>query len=237
MKKKIRKLLTRINLVEDSSESFSKVDEIIKNPKVKIISFVNQNAINIAYLDSRFFEIILNSELLFRDGIGVKIACIINKLKFGLNMNGTDFIPLILEKYKKKKIAIIGGDITVINKFYKKFSSDYNIILYLDGFKNFESYIKKINLTKPDILLLAMGMPKQEFLAKFIKDNYAHKLLIINGGAILDFMTGKIKRSPKIFSKLGLEWLVRLYFEPKRLFKRYVLGIPLYFYRIFKELI
>ena len=63
IEKKIRKLLTRINLVEDSSESFSKVDEIIKNTKVKIISFVNQNAINIAYLDSRFFEIILNLEL------------------------------------------------------------------------------------------------------------------------------------------------------------------------------
>ena len=82
-----------------------------------------------------------------------------------------------------------------------------------------------------------MGMPKQEYLSKKIKDFYKEKLIIINGGAILDFMTGKIKRAPKVFSKIGLEWLYRLYLEPSRLFRRYVIGIPLFLYRIFRELI
>ena len=80
-------------------------------------------------------------------------------------------------------------------------------------------------------------MPKQEYLSKHIKDVYTNKLTIINGGAILDFMTGKIKRAPKFFIKFGLEWLVRLYHEPYRLFKRYVIGNPVFLYRLFKELI
>ena len=107
----------------------------------------------------------------------------------------------------------------------------------MDGYNDYDLYFKELNEVKPEILLIAMGMPKQEFLSKKIKEFYKDKLIVINGGAILDFMTGKIKRAPKILTKIGLEWLYRLYLEPLRLFRRYVIGIPFFLYRIFKELI
>ena len=237
MKKKNKELLKKIEIINSSDDIFRKFNLIYNKSSVKILTFLNHYAVNLANKDNQFYNIIIDSELVYRDGIGVKIACSLNKIQPGLNMNGTDFIPLLLERYKDKKIAIFGSNSEVIKRFYELYSSKYNIVSYMDGYNHDDLYIKKLNQVKPDILLLAMGMPKQEYLSKKIKDFYKEKLIIINGGAILDFMTGKIKRAPKVLSKIGLEWLYRLYLEPLRLFERYVIGIPLFLYRIYRELI
>ena len=236
-KKKIKNLLKKIEIIDNSVDKFKKFNDILNKKKVKILTFLNHHAVNIAYNDNKFYNVLIHSDLTYRDGIGIKIACILNEIKSGQNMNGTDFIPLILERYKHKKIAIFGGTSETIKNFYKLYSFKYKIISHMDGYKISTLYIKELNRLKPDILLLGMGMPNQEYLSKKIKDVYKENLVVINGGAILDFMTGKIKRSPKMLSKIGLEWLYRLYLEPSRLFRRYVIGIPLYLYRIFRELI
>ena len=80
-----------------------------------------------------------------------------------------------------------------------------------------------------------MGMPKQEQLAYEIQKNIQGSGIIICGGAIIDFKAGKVKRAPKIFRTLSLEWLYRLMNEPRRLFKRYVIGIPFFFFQLIKK--
>jgi exopolysaccharide biosynthesis WecB/TagA/CpsF family protein len=237
VKKKIKKLLNKIQIIDDSKDKLEKFNYIYNQDSVKILTFLNHYAMNIAYEDPQFYNILIESELMYRDGVGIEIACLFNKIQPGLNMVGTDFLPMLLEEHKNKKIAIFGSNNDVINKFYELYSSKYNIVSHIDGYKDNNLYIDELNLVKPDILLLAMGMPKQEYLSKYIKDMYMNKLTVINGGAILDFMTGKIKRAPKFVIKCRLEWLVRLYKEPRRLFLRYVIGIPLFLYRVFKELI
>ena len=77
-----------------------------------------------------------------------------------------------------------------------------------------------------------MGMPRQEYLSKYLKKNYNKSLIIINGGAIIGFMSESIKRSPKLIRKFKLEWFYRLLNEPIRLFYRYVIGIPIFFSRL-----
>jgi len=79
-------------------------------------------------------------------------------------------------------------------------------------------------------VILAMGMPKQEILAEFIKKEISASGLIISGGAIIDFYAQRQPRAPKLVRELSLEWFYRLLKEPKRLFKRYVFGIPKFFY-------
>jgi exopolysaccharide biosynthesis WecB/TagA/CpsF family protein len=81
-----------------------------------------------------------------------------------------------------------------------------------------------------------MGMPKQEAVAARLA-NSGVPCLIVCGGAILDFLGGKVSRAPQWMRRLGCEWVFRLISEPKRLFTRYVVGNPMFLLRtlIFRE--
>jgi exopolysaccharide biosynthesis WecB/TagA/CpsF family protein len=98
-----------------------------------------------------------------------------------------------------------------------------------DGFSEPEKYLELAEETKPELIILAMGMPKQEDIAVRLRERLSHPVLIVNGGAILDFLGGKVTRAPELMRSIGLEWLYRLYLEPKRLARRYLLGIPVFF--------
>ncbi len=82
---------------------------------------------------------------------------------------------------------------------------------------------EKLAQAKPDILFVSMSAPKQE---KWIADHLSHLQapLCIGVGAAFDFLSGRIPRAPAFFQKSGLEWLYRLWREPSRLWKRYILG-------------
>ena len=67
-------------------------------------------------------------------------------------------------------------------------------------------------------------MPKQKLLAEMLAKRLEGPILIVNGGAILDFMAGRFQRAPTLLRRLGLEWSYRLWLEPRRLWRRYVIG-------------
>ena len=84
------------------------------------------------------------------------------------------------------------------------------------------------------LIVLGMGMPKQERLALKIKDMLSdNDVLIVNGGAIIDRISGVVERAPSWMAENGLEWLYRLCKEPGRLFRRYVIGNPMFLLRVF----
>ena len=122
MKKKNKELLKKIEIINSSDDIFKKFNLIYNKSAVKILTFLNHYAVNLANEDNQFYNIIIDSELVYRDGIGIKIACCLNKIQPGLNMNGTDFIPLLLERYKDKKIAIFGSKSETIKRFYELYS-------------------------------------------------------------------------------------------------------------------
>ena len=83
----------------------------------------------------------------------------------------------------------------------------------------------------PALIVLGMGMPRQEQVARELRATLDHPCLIVCGGAIIDFLGGKTSRAPRWMRGAGLEWLFRLALEPRRLFKRYVIGNPLFIAR------
>jgi len=95
------------------------------------------------------------------------------------------------------------------------------------------SVIDKINANPPDILLLGMGVPKQE---EWTKENFEklNAKIVWMGGGFLDILSGRIKRCPQWLSKIGFEWMFRFLQEPRRLWKRYFIGNPLFVLRILK---
>jgi len=97
-----------------------------------------------------------------------------------------------------------------------------------------EAVISEINSIKPDILIVGFGMPLQE---KWILEN-REKLdvgIIMTGGNCFSFLAGEESRAPKWMHENGLEWLYRFVKEPRRMFGRYIIGNPLFFWRVFLQ--
>lgn len=92
--------------------------------------------------------------------------------------------------------------------------------------------INQLNEFKPDILIVGFGMPLQE---KWLLENWEDidATIGLTGGAVFDYISGNLKRAPKWMTDHGFEWLGRLIIEPKRLWKRYIIGLPLFFFHVF----
>jgi N-acetylglucosaminyldiphosphoundecaprenol N-acetyl-beta-D-mannosaminyltransferase len=97
-----------------------------------------------------------------------------------------------------------------------------------------EAIIKKINAARPDVLLLGFGMPVQEF---WLAENWekVDANVALTGGAVFDYVSGELRRGPRFLTDHGLESVARLMVEPRRLWRRYVIGNPLFLLRVLKQ--
>jgi exopolysaccharide biosynthesis WecB/TagA/CpsF family protein len=125
-------------------------------------------------------------------------------------MNGTDFIPKITRAYQGRRAALFGTRSPWLDAARHRLQADGLVIVaYHDGFSCPETYRELAAETKPE-LILPMGMPKQEDVAVRLRERLTDPVLIVNGGAILDFLGGKVKRAPELLRNTGLEWVYRL---------------------------
>lgn len=223
-------LMERIRIIDDEAAERALLDELTRPGRPFILSFVNAHAVNLGWNQPGMLEGLMGSDMLLRDGIGVKLGLRAFQKPFGLNMNGTDFIPKIARAYKGRKAALFGTRSPWLDNARRTLEEwGLSIVASQEGFDPPETYVRLATETKPDLIIMAMGMPKQEQVSVKLREALAHPVLIVNGGAILDYIGGKVPRAPLVMRKTGMEWLFRLAVEPRRLFSRYVLGIPIYF--------
>lgn len=231
--------------VINKKQLFDKMIDILREDVKfpKIINCVNAHALNICQDDSRYREILNKSEIVYCDGFGVVLAARILNLKIGERMTPTDWMPEFFnEIIKLNKTVFFLGDVKEVNDKYKEQTINNNPALMVTGnlpghFKLFgnenEAVISQINNAKPDILLVGMGMPIQE---KWAFDNYKklNVKLIIPVGALFRLHIGEISRAPQLITNNGLEWLSRLVYDPKKVWKRYLFGLPQFLFKIIK---
>jgi len=233
----IKTLLDKICIVRDEDELHALLETIKPGALSKPvrIAFVNAHAVNLCYNDQSFLENLLECDYVFRDGAGMKILYKLMKRDPGLNLNGTDLIPRILSLYKGQEVVLFGTDSPYLDNAADRIKTmGLKPVLTINGFHEARYYLEALKGRAAPLTVLAMGMPKQEHVAKLIARETSLPNLIICGGAILDFMGDKVVRAPDIFRKTGMEWFYRLMQEPKRLFKRYVIGNFIFMARAFK---
>jgi UDP-N-acetyl-D-mannosaminouronate:lipid I N-acetyl-D-mannosaminouronosyltransferase len=193
---------------------------------LKINSFISINAEKILKEDTKLKNII-NENIGYPDGVGAVMAL---KQK-GLNATkipGSEFWLDIINRYQNdKSFYLIGTTTEVIESTVKKLKKEYpniNIVGYQNGFINEEEKVElkeKLKNLKPDVVFVAQGTPRQEFLMdELIK---IHPALYMGLGGSFDIYGGDKKRAPKIFLKFNLEWLYRLLKEPTRLSRQLIL--------------
>jgi beta-1,4-glucosyltransferase len=168
---------------------------------------------------------------ILNDGVAVDlVAWLKYGSKFIENMNGTDFTPRLLSQLGGNlRVFLLGSSQGVIGAAEKSLSMipDVQIIGTSDGYTIWNTQadiINRINNAHADILLVALGNPRQE---NWILQHCAelNAPILIGVGALFDFLAGSVPRAPALLRKLRLEWAYRLACEPRRLAGRYTVGI------------
>lgn len=192
-------------------------------------------------LDNPGYAATLNRMTLLNDGIGMSLASrLLHGHDFPDNLNGTDLVPAILSEIGiPLRIYLLGAQehhVVLARKRIEESYPDHEVVGCRNGYFDLgdcAGVCADISRLKPDLLLVAMGNPRQE---NFIVQN-RHRLdatVTIGVGALFDFMSGSVVRAPKAVQAFGLEWLFRLLQEPRRLFRRYVIGIPRFLFAVTK---
>ena len=229
-------LVGKIHVVPSSSQKNDLIKALKGMKKPAVLSFVNAHAVNLCFENHCFFEDLLGSDWLLRDGSGMKLAYSFWRKRAGLNMNGTDFIPEIVSRYSGERCLLFGTRNPNLQLASDKINGmGVEVLACEDGFQPLDRYLERAKQYQPKLILLGMGMPKQERLSMLLKEELDYPAIIINGGAVLDFLSGNINRSPKIFRLCGMEWVWRLVLEPSRMWKRYVIGNVKFIYRFLSE--
>ncbi len=226
-------LIDKMDVIADIRQIGTLIEIVLNSEDVAIVSFLNQHGFNLAVRDKSMKECLLNSNILLRDGVGMELALRTLGRSAGRNCNGTDFIPRLLKAAGPRSIAIFGTREPWLSRASAEIETfGVDVIVKMDGFQQDADYIAAVLEHKPEIVLLGLGMPKQEILSMTLKKHVDNRCLLINSGAFLDFLGGRFPRAPSTLRSLRLEWLFRLSCEPRRLARRYLTGGLLFLVRL-----
>lgn len=202
--------------------------------------FINVNSINICLSQPDFHHTLQQADKLLADGSGMRLAAKSAGYLLKDNINGTDMLPHLCRSCIKqaKSIYFFGSKPGVAAKAASNLKKQFPGLAIAGtqhGFiplNQFNEQIEKINQSGCDILLVAMGSPFQEKWLLQHKQKFHCQTALAVGG-LFDFYSGEITRAPLWLRELGLEWCWRLWQEPMVKFKRYIIGTPLFLFRIY----
>lgn len=242
-----------------SLEIFGSKAELASLPEGKLlINTINAHSYNTARKDSLFAEALTNGDVLLPDGVSIVKACKWIKAKSlpKERIAGWDLFVFEMEKLEReseelrtkseesKIVMFMGSSQKVLDLIVKRAAEVYphlKVVTYSPPYKpefsdeDNKAIIDAIHAANPDLLWIGMTAPKQE------KWTYSHwKELNIHChvgsiGAVFDFFAGTMKRAPMWWQEHGLEWLYRLLKEPKRMWRRYIIGNTLFLWNMVKE--
>ena len=212
-------------------EGVNKGLALIFSDKVSQVITINPEMFKEKEQNPDFRKIIEEAEMIIPDGIGIKIAL---KLKGQdcTRIPGIDFAKKLLEECAAKNlpVAIIGSKEEIITKAVENLKNEIdglNIAYFHNGYFNEDKTIyEDLKQVNAKLILVALGSPKQEFFI-FNAKKILPPCLMVGIGGSLDVWSGAVKRAPKIWQKLGLEWLYRTVSQPER-FKRIFPALPLF---------
>ncbi len=218
-------IVCKVRVIPDNRKAKALASELSETNRPQVLGFLNAHAINLCWEQQETASAFLEVDILLRDGKGLELLYQRMMKPAGENMNGTDFIPLLLSACKERKLALYGTAAPWLKTAAVKLQEDgHQVVDLKDGFQSQQAYVDALRESRADVVVLAMGMPKQEQLAAKLASECDWPVLIVCGGAILDFIAGRHPRAPVWIQQMGFEWAYRLAREPLRLFNRYVVG-------------
>ncbi|MBL4672534.1 MAG: WecB/TagA/CpsF family glycosyltransferase [Arenicella sp.] len=228
------------------SEAIKRVMNSINQPdphrKTSKFAFVNADCGNHFFNDFSYKQILNGFDQVYPDGIGVKMAARMQGCNLKENVNGTDMFPLLCEQLQAqgKSLYLYGASGAVLAKLLDKLRISYpslDIAGHSDGYSYADSpeeLLSRINNSQADLLMVALGAPRQE---RWIEDNCSklNVAAVIGVGGLFDFYSGEVSRAPEWLRELSMEWVWRLLQQPKDKLHRYLIGNPLFLARSIRQ--
>lgn len=220
-------------------EAIGDVVESVQRGSGHLFAFCNAHTVNLARSSAQFARA-LRTITLFNDGVGVDIASrLLHAQPFPANLNGTDFTPALLARLQPgARVYLLGSTAEVAEAAMRSLATRFPQLVFCGLSHGFfdadqgEVVAKTIASAAPDLVLVGMGQPRQELWALTYGRSTGATLLCV--GAYLDFAAGRFSRAPNLLRWLRLEWLYRLMLEPRRLWKRYLVGNPSFLLYVLK---
>lgn len=204
-------------------------------PVTAHLVLANAHTLNLAARDGAYRAVLQRAALVLRDGVGVELASRFAGRHLRHNFVGTDFVPALLGALAAPvRVFLYGGRPGVAERAGRALGvrcPAVRVVGATDGFAPDPGLAARIAGRAPDVLLVALGNPLQE---RWI-DAHAARLgggVAVGVGALLDYLAGDVPRAPRWLRDLRSEWLYRLACEPRRLWRRYVLGNPAFVWRV-----
>ena len=206
-----------------------------------LINTINAHSYNTARKDALFADALINGDVLVPDGMSIVKACkwIGAKSQPKERIAGWDLFSFEMDKLESKggTVMFMGSSEKVLNLIVKRASEVYphlKVVTYSPPYKpefteeDNRAIIDAINSANPDLLWIGMTAPKQE------KWTYSHwnelniHCHVGTIGAVFDFFANTVGRAPKSWQDHGFEWLHRLLKNPRRMWRRYIVGNVLF---------
>lgn len=232
-----------IDIISMEEASYIAEKALISSRQIKIVTLNPEMVIN-ASNDFEFQATINNANLIVPDGTGIIWA--LKLLNPGLFKNAKR-IPgielcekmLITANELSKKVAVFGGTNNILGKLSSAFKNKYpniNLVKTVDGYQGKEKDFEIANIIascNPDLVLIALGSPRQEIWINTYADLFPQSIMIGVGGS-LDVWSGKCKRAPQWIRDISLEWLFRALSQPQRT-SRILKTLPRFIYMVLRE--
>lgn len=239
------KRVTILNTVIDvlnSHETIELVDKYVQTKTPLHLMGVNADKIN-EVNSNEFMERIVNScGIINADGASVILASKYLKKPLPERVAGVDLMQSLVALSEKKgySVYLLGAKQTVVEKtaeVLKERHPQLNIVGLHNGYfmeADWQSISSEIKKTSPDFVFVGITSPLKEYLIEYLQ-NQGHTSVFMGVGGSFDVISGNIPRAPLWMQKANLEWLFRVMQEPKRLFKRYLVGNLVFIKAVLKE--
>jgi N-acetylglucosaminyldiphosphoundecaprenol N-acetyl-beta-D-mannosaminyltransferase len=245
LKMKINNRINIFNLPIDAitmNETLSQIENAIDNKRPIHHVVLNAYKIVSAQNDSKLKESIINCDIINADGQAVVWASRFLNKPLPERVAGIDLMEqlVLLASRKNYKVFFLGAEEKIIRKVIENYISKYGpeiVAGYRNGYYSKEEekdIALQISKSNPDILFVAISSPKKEIFLNTYK-NVINVPFIMGVGGSFDVVSGAVKRAPVWMQKFGLEWLYRFYQEPRRMWKRYLIGNTQFIFLILKE--
>lgn len=208
------------------------------------VSYVNAHVLNQSKTDPELLRALQSSDLIYCDGYGVRLAARMLRLEVPYRMTGADWIwgVAALCQQEGRSVYLLGSDpgaaaeaAEALKRWYPRLEVRGTHHGYFPlGSPHSERVLEHISEHRPDLLLVGMGTPLQEAWVDQNLDRIDASV-VWTVGALFDYVSGRVPRAPYWLADNGLEWIYRLAVEPRRMWRRYLLGNPAFLHRVVEE--
>jgi N-acetylglucosaminyldiphosphoundecaprenol N-acetyl-beta-D-mannosaminyltransferase len=210
------------------------IEQAIRAQQRTIVAYANIHAINLAQRDTSFRQALNSADIVFCDGQGLRLGAALLGHLLPERFTPPDWIDAAAAgcAARAERIFLLGGQPGVALEAACRLRSRHPGLqiaahhgYFLASPTDEADTLDAIRTFQPALLLVGMGMPLQECWVIAHRDQIAAPV-VMTVGALFDYLAGKVARGPRWLTDNGFEWLCRLWYEPQRLWRRYLLGNP-----------